>query len=50
MKLHRQYLQRLGIVNTQYSIVKHMDKSHTHLHIVTNMVDNDEREAVRYNI
>ncbi|MBO9203235.1 MULTISPECIES: relaxase/mobilization nuclease domain-containing protein [Niastella] len=36
-----QYLQRLGIVNTQYSIVKHTDKSHLHLHIVANMIDND---------
>lgn len=35
------YLQRLGIVNTQYSIVKHTDRSHLHLHVVANMVDND---------
>lgn len=36
-----QYLQRLGIVNTQYSVVKHNDRSHLHLHIVANMVDNE---------
>jgi hypothetical protein len=36
-----QYLQRLGIVNTQYSIVKHTDRSHLHLHVVANMVDNN---------
>jgi hypothetical protein len=36
-----QYLQRLEIVNTQYSIVKHTDRSHLHLHVVANMVDNN---------
>jgi hypothetical protein len=36
-----QYLQQLGIVNTQYSIVKHSDRSHLHLHVVANMVDNN---------
>jgi ferritin-like metal-binding protein YciE len=41
MAIASQYLQRLGIVNTQYSIVKHTDKSHLHLHVVANMVDNN---------
>jgi hypothetical protein len=36
-----QYMDRLGIVNTQYSIVKHTDRSHLHLHVVANMVDNN---------
>jgi hypothetical protein len=36
-----QYLERLGFVNTQYSIVKHNDRSHLHLHVVANMVDNN---------
>ncbi|MCS3801443.1 relaxase/mobilization nuclease domain-containing protein [Niastella sp. OAS944] len=36
-----QYLDRLGIVDTQYSIVKHTDRSHLHLHVVANMVDNN---------
>jgi hypothetical protein len=36
-----QYLLQLGIVNTQYSIVKHTDRSHLHLHVVANMVDNN---------
>jgi hypothetical protein len=36
-----QYLQQLGIINTQYSIVKHTDRSHMHLHVVANMIDNN---------
>jgi hypothetical protein len=40
-KIAGQYLERLGIVDTQYSIVKHTDRSHLHLHIVANMVDNN---------
>lgn len=33
------YLQKLGIVNTQYAVCKHTDRAHLHLHIVANMVD-----------
>jgi len=40
-KIAGQYLERLGIVDTQYSIVKHTDRSHLHLHVVANMVDNN---------
>lgn len=36
-----EYLNKLNIVNTQYAISKHTDKSHLHLHIVANMVNND---------
>jgi hypothetical protein len=43
-----QYLERLGIVDTQYSIVKHTDRSHLHLHVVANMVDNNGN-AIRDN-
>ena len=39
--LAQEYLNRLGIVNTQFAIVKHTDKKHLHLHILANMVDND---------
>jgi hypothetical protein len=35
------YLKELGIVNTQYTISKHTDKAHLHLHIVANMVNNE---------
>ena len=37
----KDYLQRMGIVNTQYIISRHHDKPHPHVHIVYNRVDND---------
>jgi hypothetical protein len=40
-QIAREYLEGLGIVNTQYVIVKHTDRAHLHLHILANMVDND---------
>lgn len=36
-----EYLRRMGIVNTQYAVFRHHDKSHAHVHIVYNRVDND---------
>src|SRR5579859_2270028 len=33
----RQYLSRLGVVNTQFSVTKHTDKAHPHLHIIANL-------------
>ncbi len=40
-EVSRKYLEQLGIVNTQYSVTKHTDRAHLHLHIVANMVDYD---------
>jgi len=40
-KLAKEYLTRLGILNTQFAIVKHTDKDHLHMHIVANMVNNE---------
>ena len=37
----KEYLQRMGIVNTQYIISRHHDKPHPHVYIVYNRVDND---------
>ena len=37
----REYLRRMGIVNTQYIMGTHHDKPHPHVHIVYNRVDND---------
>ncbi len=39
-EIAREYLQKLGITNTQYSITKHNDKNHSHLHIIANLVNN----------
>ena len=40
-EISRKYLQRMGIVNTQFVIFRHHDKAHDHVHIVYNRVDND---------
>src|SRR5450631_3183340 len=40
-EIAEKYLDRLGIVNTQYAITKHTDRAHLHLHVVANMVNND---------
>lgn len=41
VKIAREYMDRMGIVNTQYIIVRHSDKAHQHVHIIYNRVDND---------
>lgn len=40
-EIAREYMKRMGIVNTQYIVCRHADKEHQHLHIVANWVDND---------
>ena len=35
------YMNRMGIVNTQYIIGRHHDKEYPHLHIAFNRVDNN---------
>ena len=37
----KEYLRRMGVVNTQYIISRHHDKPHPHVHIVYNRVNND---------
>ncbi|WP_114939561.1 relaxase/mobilization nuclease domain-containing protein [Mucilaginibacter endophyticus] len=37
----REYMEKAGIRNTQYVIVRHNDRDHPHLHIVYNRVDNN---------
>ena len=41
LQLAKEYMQAMGIVNTQYIIVRHSDRQHPHCHIVFNRVDND---------
>jgi len=41
VKLAKEYMQMMGIVNTQYIIVRHSDREHPHCHIIFNRVDND---------
>jgi len=41
LKLAKEYMQSMGIENTQYIIVRHSDREHPHCHIVFNRVDNN---------
>ncbi|MET3978080.1 ribosomal protein L7/L12 [Mucilaginibacter sp. UYP25] len=36
----KEYMEKVGIRNTQYVIVRHSDRDHPHLHLVYNRVDN----------
>lgn len=40
VKIAKEYLDKIGITDTQYVITKHIDTSHLHLHIVANLVSN----------
>lgn len=40
-EIAKEYMRRMGIVNTQYIMPRHHDKPHHHVHIVYNRVDND---------
>jgi len=42
----KEYLQQIKIINTQFLVVKHIDKKHLHLHILANLVDNNG-EAIK---
>ena len=37
----REYLVEMKITDTQFAIVKHIDKNHSHLHIIANLVNNN---------
>lgn len=39
--LAHEYMKEMGIVNTQYIIVRHHDREHPHVHIVFNRIDNN---------
>src|SRR5690606_24123988 len=45
----REYMEKMGIKNTQYVTVLHSDKEHPHLHIVYNRVDNDGNTISNFN-
>lgn len=37
----KEYMDKVGIRNTQYVVVRHTDKAHPHLHLIYNRVDNN---------
>ncbi len=41
VQLAKEYMQEMGIKNTQYIIVRHENTDNPHLHIVYNRIDND---------
>ena len=41
LKIAHEYMERMGIRNTQYIIARHTDRRHAHCHIVFNRVNND---------
>ncbi|MFR9641121.1 MAG: relaxase/mobilization nuclease domain-containing protein [Rikenellaceae bacterium] len=43
VQIAEEYMERMGISNTQYLIARHIDRDHPHCHIVYNRVDNDGR-------
>lgn len=49
-EIAREYMQKMGIENTQYIIVRHHDADHPHCHIVYNRVKNDGTTVTDSNI
>ena len=41
LKVAGEYMQKMGITDTQYIVVRHSDREHPHCHIVFNRVDNN---------
>ena len=41
VKVVREYLDKMGIKDTQYIIGRHFDKEHPHMHIAFNRIDNN---------
>jgi hypothetical protein len=37
----KEYMEKMGIRNTQYVVVRHSDREHPHLHVIYNRVDNN---------
>ncbi len=40
-EIAKNYLREMKITDTQFAIVKHIDKNHLHLHILANLVNNN---------
>lgn len=41
IQITREYMQKMGIVNTQYIVAQHFDKEHPHIHFCFNRVNNN---------
>lgn len=40
-EIAKEYMEKMGIVNTQYIAVRHFDREHPHLHLCINRIDNN---------
>lgn len=40
-QITKEHMQRMGITDTQYLLVRHLDQLHPHCHLVYNRVGND---------
>lgn len=40
-QIARDYMERMGITDTQYIIARHFDREHPHIHLIFNRVDNN---------
>lgn len=47
VEIGRKYMQKADVVNTQYVFVKHLDKSHLHMHIIANRVNYDGKPTAK---
>ena len=48
VSLAKEYMQKMGIRDTQYIIARHNDQKHPHVHIVFNRVDNKEKYGLYF--
>ena len=48
-QIAREYMERMGIRNTQFLIVRHTDQAHPHCHIVYNRVGNNGQTKPKKN-
>ena len=49
-QIAKEYMQRMGITDTQYLLVRHLDQPHPHCHLVYNRVGNDGQTIPDNNI
>jgi len=45
VEIAEKYLERIGMVNTQYVVAKHTDTEHPHMHVIANRVNNDGKSV-----
>ena len=49
-QIAKEYMQKMGITNTQYLLVRHLDQPHPHCHLVCNRVGNNGQTISDKNI